>query len=70
MVNAARSTNKRLRMEGDYSTVDEDTRISLNERLSVEGDYSTVDEDTRISLNKRLNLNIWIQTVVILRIQN
>jgi hypothetical protein len=32
-------------MEGDYSTVDEDTRISVNQRLSVEGNYSTVDED-------------------------
>jgi hypothetical protein len=32
-------------MEGDYSSVDEDSRISLNERLSVEGNYSTVDED-------------------------
>jgi hypothetical protein len=35
-------------MEGDYSTVDEDTRISLNERLNVEGNYSTVNEGKNV----------------------
>jgi hypothetical protein len=34
-----------LGLEGNYSTVDEDTRKYPNERLSVEGNYSTVDAD-------------------------
>ena len=49
--------SKRLSMEGDYSTVDEDTRISLNERSSVEGNYSTVDEDIAKSSTNRLSLD-------------
>jgi hypothetical protein len=43
-------------MEGDYSTIDEDTRISIDERLSVEGNYSTVDDDMPKSSNKRLSM--------------
>jgi hypothetical protein len=55
-VNTARSSNKRLSMEGNYDTVDDDMPKSSNKRLSMEGDYSTVDEDTRISLNERLSV--------------
>jgi hypothetical protein len=43
-VNTARSSNKRLSMEGNYDTVDDDMPKSSNKRLSMEGDYSTVDE--------------------------
>jgi hypothetical protein len=44
-------------MEGDYSTVDEDTRIFLNERLSVEGNYSTVDEDMPKTSKNRISMD-------------
>jgi hypothetical protein len=55
-VDTVRSSNKRLRMEGNYSTVYEVMPKFPNKRLSMEGDYSTVDEDTRISLNERLSV--------------
>ena len=55
-VDKARSSNKRLSMESNYITLDENMPKSSNKRLSMEGDYSTVDEDTRISLNERLSV--------------
>jgi hypothetical protein len=55
VVQHTRSSNKRLSIEGNYSTVDVDTTNSSNEKHSMEGKYSTVDDDTRKSSNERLN---------------
>jgi hypothetical protein len=67
-------------MEGNYCTVDEDMPKTSNKRLSMEGNYSTVDKDiqnsstnklTRYEITVQLNsMNIWRETLVILRIQN
>ena len=51
-----KASNKRLSMEGNYSTVDEDMPKASNKRLSMEGNYSTVDEDMPTASNKRLSM--------------
>jgi hypothetical protein len=51
-----KASNKRLSMEGNYSTVDEDMPTASNKRLSMEGNYSTVDEDMPKASNKRLSM--------------
>ena len=55
-VDTTTSTNKRLRMEGMYSTVDVDARKSSNERLIVDGNYSTVYDDMPKSSNEGLSV--------------
>jgi hypothetical protein len=46
-VDTAKSSQNRLGIDGDYSTVDVDTPRSSNKRLNMESNYSTVDANTR-----------------------
>ena len=52
-----KSSNNRISVEGNYSTVDDNMPKSSNNIISVEGNYSTVNEDTSKSSTNRLSMD-------------
>ena len=52
-----KSSNNRISVEGNYSTVDDNMPKSSNNIIRVEGNYSTVNEDTSKSSTNRLSMD-------------